>query len=157
MLQVEMVLLAIFALILGLATLSDRTDPAQAAREQPLILMLASDQAAYQVGGPVTFTIAVDNPGHAAVPMMFTSGRRYDIVALAGDAEIWRWSAGRDFVDEEVELSFPPGVTLLGRTTWDWHDASGALLSPGSYRFVGTLTGTRRLSGNVVVIELRGP
>jgi hypothetical protein len=151
-----MVRLVSLALI-ALSALPDAPLASGAAQGPPLVILLAADRAAYRVGESATFTVAVDNTGPAPVPVMFASGRRYDVVAMAGDAEVWRWSADRDFPDAEAELSFPPGVTLLGRVAWDWRDATGAPLSPGSYRLVGTLTGTPSLSGNVLLIELRSP
>jgi len=152
-----MSLLRLVALVLGLSPLPAGPNAVLAAREPSLILMLASDQAAYRVGETTTFTVAVDNPTGAAVSLLFPSGRRYDIVALAGDVEVWRWSAQRDFVDEEATVSFPPGVSLLGRETWDWRDGAGAPLAPGTYRFVSTLTSSPPRTGNILAIEFLHP
>jgi hypothetical protein len=75
----------------------------------------------------------------------------------AGDVEVWRWSADRDFAQVESEQAMAPGLTLLGRVTWDWRDATGAPLAPGAYRLVGSMSGTPPVEGNVLFIELSAP
>jgi hypothetical protein len=149
-----MVRLGILALILGLVGIPDRTDAPAAAQAPALVVVLASDRPAYTVGTMATFTLAVDNPSDTSVMLTFPSEQRYDVVAFVGEVEVWRWSAGRDFADAESERSFPPGVTLLGRVTWDWRDASGAPLPPGTYRLVARLTAAPPQAGNVLEIPL---
>ena len=102
-----------------------------------------------------SFTIAVDNPSDAPVTVGFSSGQRYDVVAFAGEQEVWRWLDGRDFTDAESELTVPPGVALLDRLTWDWRDARGVPLPPGTYCVVATLTTAPPRTGNVLEIRLR--
>jgi Intracellular proteinase inhibitor len=152
-----MLRLRLAALILAIAYMPVEPAASQSAETPPLVVLLASDRPAYPIGAAVTFTIAVDNPGSAPVEIVFPSGQRYDVVAFAGEAEVWRWSADRDFADAEAERSFPPGVTLLGHVTWEWRDMAGAPLPPGTYRVVGELTATPPRTGNVVEISLRQP
>jgi len=57
----------------------------------------------------------------------------------------------------DSEQAIAPGVTLLGRVTWDWRDATGAPLVPGAYRLVGSMSGTPPVEGNVLLIELSLP
>jgi len=104
-----------------------------------------------------TFTLAVDNPSEAAVTATFPSAQAYDIAVLAGETEVWRWSVGYAFAAALSERSFPPGVTLLGRETWDWRDADGVPLPSGTYRVVGSLTSAPPLDGNPVEIILAAP
>ena len=148
---------ALLALILGLACVSGEPRTATAAQTGSVVVLFASDQPSYQLGTPATFTIAVDNPGPAPVSLTFPSGQRYDIVAMAGDVEVWRWSADRAFIALFGERSFQPGLTLLGRETWDWRDSSGAPLPPGTYRVVGSVASSPPQAGNVLEITLSAP
>jgi hypothetical protein len=141
---------------LALALVPEATGTAQHARS-PLVVLLASDQPTYQVGSTASFTLAVDNAGTAPVVATLPSGQRYDIVAYAGEAEVWRWSANRAFPAVIMEPEFAPGVTLLGRETWDWRDSAGSPLPPGTYRVVGILATTPPQAGNVVEIALTAP
>src|SRR5262249_3322870 len=114
--------------------------PPRALADSPgLTLVLATDAPEYVGGAPVTFTVAVDNRGDAPVTVVFPSAKLFDIVVLAVQQEVWRWSADRDFAQVETERTFPPGVTLLDRVTWEWRDASGVRLQPGVYQVQGSL------------------
>ncbi len=126
----------------------------QAQPARPVVVLLASDQAAYQLGSSVTFTIAADNPGPDPTTLTFSSGQRYDIVVMSGEAEVWRWSNERAFTAVFGESSFPSGLTLLGRETWDWRDNSGAPLPPGTYRVIGSIASVPPQQGNVLEITL---
>ncbi len=97
----------------------------------PLVLLVATDRPSYAQGDTATVTIAIDNPTALAVPVAFHSAQRFDLAVRAGDVEVWRWSADRDFAQVDSEQAIAPGVTLLGRVTWDWRDATGAPLHPG--------------------------
>jgi hypothetical protein len=119
------------------------------------VILLASDRPAYGTGMVVTFTMAIDNPASAPDRLEFPSSQVYDIVVLAGDTEVWRWSADRVFASVMTEVTFPPGVALVARESWDWRDKSGAPLPPGTYRVVGLLTTSPPQAGNVVEISLR--
>jgi hypothetical protein len=147
----------ILALVLTLAVLPGETRAAQSSQPPPLVVLLASDQSVYQVGATVTFSLAVDNPGAAPVKATLPSGQRYDIVVFAGEAEVWRWSANRAFPAVIMEPEYPSGVSLLGRETCDWRDNTGALLPPGTYRVVGSLTTSPPRVGNAVEITLTAP
>lgn len=142
---------------LTLACVPGATRAAQSPQPPPLVVLLASDQSTYRVGASVTFTLAVDNPGPTPVPVTLPSGQRYEIVVLSGDAEVWRWSANRAFPAVIMEPEFAPGVTLLGRETWDWRDSAGNPLPPGTYRVVGSLATNPPRTGNPVEVTLASP
>ncbi len=123
----------------------------------PLVVLLATDQPSYLVGSTATFTLAVDNPGATPVGATFPSAQIYDIVVYKGESEVWRWSSGRGFATVIVDRSFAPGLTLLGRESWDWRDNAGTLLEPGAYTVVASLTTLERQPGNVVELRLQAP
>jgi hypothetical protein len=118
--------------------------------------MLATDAPAYATGVPATFTVAVDNRSDVPVALTFPSAQVFDIVVLAEQREVWRWSADRDFAQAEVDRTFPPGVTLLGRVAWEWRDSSGTPLPPGAYQIQGSLATALRQPGNVLLVALLG-
>ena len=144
-------------LAFALACVPGATRAFQPSQPPPLVVLLASDQLTYRVGTPVTFTLAIDNAGAASVPTTLPSGQRYEIVVLAGDVEVWRWSANRAFPAVIMEPEFAPGVTLLGRETWDWRDNAGNPLPPGTYRVVGSLATNPPRIGNPVEVTLALP
>ena len=144
-------------LILAIAWIPGQTRAAPAPQAGPAVVLFASDQPSYQVGTTATFTIAVDNPGPGPVALTFPSGQRYDIVVMSGEAEVWRWSADRAFTQVFGEQSFQPGLTLLGRETWELRDNGGASLPPGTYRVVGSVASSPSLNGNVLEITLAAP
>ena len=144
----------VLALALSLVWAIGPTGGHQPAPDPSLVLLLASDQPAYGQGGAATFTIAVDNRGSAPAGLTFPSAQVYDVVVLAGETEVWRWSGDRFFTAALTERTFPPGLTLLGRESWDGRDQSGAPLPPGSYRAVGSLATSPPRSGNAVELQL---
>jgi len=147
----------IAALALALAAMPRSAGASQDAAPPALVVLLASDQSAYGPGVPAKFTLAVDNPSETAITATFPSAQAYDIVVLAGETEVWRWSAGYAFAAALSERSFPPGVTLLGRETWDLRDADGVSLPPGAYRAVGSVASAPPVDGNPVEIVLTAP
>jgi len=129
--------------------------PGAAAQPDPqptLTLLVATNGSVPCQGGAMTITVAVDNPSDAAVLVRFPSGQRFDLAVYADSAEVWRWSAQRNFSDEEAEVSFPPGLTLLGRPTWDGRDANGVSVGLGSYRLRGFLSATP-VTSNLLMLE----
>jgi len=147
--------LIVLGLAVGLVCLP--ADVGSARQTARLILLLASDQASYAPGMPVSFTLAVDNPEADPVTFTFRSSQLYDIVVMSGDAEVWRHSADKFYAAVLRDRTFAPGVTLLGRETWDWRDGSGAALPPGTYRAVGSLPTQPTMMGNPIEIVLQGP
>lgn len=123
----------------------------------PLTVLLASDRPSDPMETTVTFTIAADNPGTGDASLTFTSAQVYDVAVFAGEVEVWRWSGDRSFASVMRERSFPPGVTLLGRETWDLRDAGGAPLAPGTYRAVASLATAPQQFGNAVEFTVGAP
>lgn len=124
-------------------------------KQQPrLTLLLATDRAISQSRDPVTFVLAVDNPGESDVTLTFGSSQVYDIVVTASGTEVWRWSSNRGFGQVITERTFPPGLTLLGREAWDWHDEMDAEVPAGMYQARGTLKSMPPRDGNTVDLLL---
>ena len=149
--------LGIVALILSFARAPAVASASNITEASAVVVLLASNEPAYQPGMVATFTIAVDNSTNAPLTMTFPAAQLYDVVVLAEETEVWRWSADRVFADVITERSFPPGLTLLGRVTWDWRDTAGAPLPPGTYRAVGSLASSPPRAGNVLEVSLSAP
>jgi len=148
---VAMMRFSALLIVLGVAIASHGA-AAQPAPQPALTLLVATNGSVPCQGGVVTITVAVDNPGDTAVPVLFPSGQRFDLAVYSDSGEVWRWSAQRNFIDEEAEVLFPPGLTLLGRPTWDGRDANGVSIGPGSYRLRGFLSAAP-ITSNLVVLE----
>jgi hypothetical protein len=126
-----------------------------ASETPPLVLMLATDGPVYSHGQTATITLALDNQSQAPVPVTFGSAQKYDVLALGDNGQVWRWSADRNFAAVESEVLFPPGVTLLGRVSWDMRGTDGRPLETGTYRLVGSLTSlSTPLIGNEVIVDV---
>jgi hypothetical protein len=142
--------LAFLLLVLPQASFS-----APASQMSPLVLMLATDGPVYGHGQTATITLALDNQSQSPVLVTFGSAQRYDVVALGDSGEVWRWSADRAFAAVESEVPFAPGVTLLGRVSWDMRGSDGRPLEAGTYRLVGSLSSlSSPLVGNEVIVDL---
>ena len=149
--------LGLLALVIGLVSTPAQSGASTVTQAAPVVVLLGSNQPSYQLGSVVTFSIAVDNPSNSPVTLSFSSAQQYDIVVLADEIEVWRWSGDRVFAAVMMERSFQPGLTLLGRETWDWRDSNGVPLPPGTYRVVATLAGSPPVAGNVLEISLSAP
>jgi hypothetical protein len=145
--------IVVLAIVVVLAALS-AWPPSAGAQAPALVLLLATDAPEYGAGATVSFTVAVDNPSDAPLTVTFPSAQLFDITVSAGQQELWRWSSERDFAQAEVERTFPPGVTLLGRATWDLRDGSGTPLPAGPYQIQGSLATAPRQPGNVLLVRL---
>ena len=130
---------------------------ASSVQAPPVTLLLATDRPVSRTRDPVTFVLALDNASGSDVSLTFNSSQVYDIVVTSNDIEVWRWAADRGFGQVITDRTFPPGLTLLGRETWDWHDLTGAPVSPGLYRALGSLKTVQRQMGNSVELMLDVP
>lgn len=153
-----MIRFGVLTLLLALSLVPDATG-SQASEDQrlPLVLLVATDRPTYQAGSTVTMTVAVDNPGPTDVTATFSSGQVYDLVVSQGQREVWRASAGQGFTQALVDRSFPPGLTMLGRTTWEWRAEDGSTVPAGAYRLEGRLATIPPQTGNVLELVLVGP
>ena len=123
----------------------------------PVTLLLATEPPTSGARDPVTFVLALDNPGVGDAMLTFSSSQVYDVTVLAGDVVVWRWSDGKGFGAVITDRTYPAGVTLLGRERWDWRDSNGATVPAGRYRAVASLATIPPRQGNVVELTLEAP
>jgi len=95
---------------------------------------VTTDKAAYAVGEPVALTLQVENRSDSAVSFEFATGQRYDflIVDAAGET-VWRWGAGRGFIQMLGAERLEPGASLVYRERF------AGELRPGAYSVTGVL------------------
>ena len=141
----------------GAELVGSRAAPQEGQAMAGLTVLLASERPSYRAGEPVTFILAVDNPTDAPVTVPFTSGQTFEIVVAQEQAEVWRWSADMMFTAALRSRAFAPGLTLLGRETWNGHDPAGGMPAAGVYRATATLTANPPRAGNVVEVVIEAP
>ena len=85
-------------------------------------------------GGPVTWTLEVENNGSVETPLGFRSGKDGDVVLLQGGREAYRWSGTRFFTQAMRQVRLGSGE----RKTFSLEEK--ALSAPaGSYEMVAEL------------------
>lgn len=112
--------------------------------ETSLVLKDAAgmESVEFQGRGLITFTVTIRNRSDALRTLTLPSGQTHDcIVYSETDQEVWRWSAGRVFIQTLTELTLAPGESQSFTATWDLTDRQGAPLPPGEYRAVGLVPG----------------
>ena len=77
-------------------------------QEKGLSLRVSFDEP-LRSGGPVTWTLEVDNAGPEAVTLTFRSGKDGDVVLLRGGQEAYRWSGTRYFTQAMRQVPLGPG------------------------------------------------
>lgn len=80
----------------------------------------------------VSFDFAVTNAGESPVELRFRSGLSADVVVLAGDRAVWRWSDDQLFTQALRTAVLVPGERTVYEATW-------AAPEPGTYEAVATL------------------
>ncbi|NIW35395.1 MAG: hypothetical protein GWN32_02195, partial [Gemmatimonadetes bacterium] len=71
----------------------------------------------------------VENASDGPVSLEFMTGQRYDfVIADAAGEAVWRWGAGRGFVQMLGEEQLQPGSTLTYRETYTGQLAPGAYI-----------------------------
>ena len=115
-------------------TVEQRREPAAATAARPaLSLTLQSDRAAYYLGQTVQLELLLTNNSAIPVSMALPTGQLYDFRVLRDEREIWRWSAGRAFVQAITEVLLDPGQRGRYRVDWDQRDQQGRSVLAGLY------------------------
>ncbi|MDQ1514506.1 MAG: hypothetical protein QOE80_336 [Actinomycetota bacterium] len=98
------------------------------------LAMTASFDEPLRTGRPVTWRLEVENRGHEAVTLRFSSSKEGDVALRQGDREVYRWSAGRLFSQALRELPLGPGA----KHTFSLEDR-GLTVPAGAYELAGEL------------------
>jgi hypothetical protein len=97
-----------------------------------VVLELAKEE--YAAGEPVEMTMRLFNCASRELTRHFPTEQRYDFhVSEAGGDEVWRWSRGEEFAEEEGEETYAPAEEVAFEATWEQTDNDGQPVAPGSY------------------------
>ena len=107
-----------------------------------LELVLELEREVYNVGDPVPLTLKVTNTTDKPKTLSFSSGQRYDFVITRAGREIWRWSAGKAFIQSQAlgSITLQPNETLEYHETWRQVDNEQRHVPAGEYDIKGILT-----------------
>ena len=94
-------------------------DRANVAAAADTAMKLASSLEAEVGANDVRLVFHITNTTDRPVVLEFSSGQRYDFaVRNASQAEVWRWSAARSFMQALGTETIPPGGSLRYSATW---------------------------------------
>lgn len=82
--------------------------------------------------GEVRLVLHVTNATSEAMDFTFPTSQRYDFVVDDGEGrEVWRWSAGRAFLQVITESRLEPGETWTMEASWTTGQESGTYVATG--------------------------
>lgn len=113
-------------------TTAGQTPPGQAAQGtyttrtvQGLRYMLITDRRQYTRGQVVNIIFTKCNITNRTITLRYPTGQRFDIVALRGANEVWRWSGGRVFTQAAGTEVLAPGECRTYTATWNLRNKQG--------------------------------
>jgi len=129
-----------------------RLDASQAPTSPAVALQatLVLGQGAYPPGTPLDLAVVVRNISASPVVLSFATTQRFDVIVESEVVELDRWSEGRAFVSQRVQLRWAPGEEIVFRDQWLPQSsllpgmtgvAAGAPLGRGVYRLQAHVTG----------------
>jgi hypothetical protein len=107
-----------------------------------IFVLLELETKEVAAGDPVVMTMRQLNCASREIRRHFQTEQRYDFwVAETGGDEVWRWSSGQEFAEEEGEETYAPAEEVAFEETWEQTDNAGAPVEPGSYEIGAESTG----------------
>lgn len=110
-------------------------DAAPSARQEAdgVLFTFSADRPSSRPGPPVRFTLTMRNISAQPVTMAFPTSQLYDVLVTQDGRLVWRWSAGRLFLQALTRLTLAPAESRTYEVAWDRRDASGRPAPPGRY------------------------
>ena len=105
-----------------------------------LRLTMEVGQTTYRAGETVPMTFTVENTGVIAETLAFSSGQQYDFRVTVNGQEVWRWSAGRVFIQMLTSFTLAPQEKKTFTAAWPQRDNQGGQVKPGEYALEAFLT-----------------
>jgi len=127
---------AVVALALGAVACGgeQRREATRAAGGRDLAVSLRVGPTVVAPGASLHVLLGARNRADTAVTLRFATSQRYDFAVLdAAGNEVWRWSAGRTFVQATGEQTVPPGWEV------NYEEDFAAPTAAGDYRLVGAV------------------
>ena len=103
----RLVVLALIAALAGCGG-DDEGSERQAGQSKGLTLAVSFDEP-LRSGGPVTWTLQVENGGPDPLTLTFRSGKEGDVALVRGGQEAYRWSGTRYFTQAMRQVLLQPG------------------------------------------------
>lgn len=97
-------------------------------------------QPEYRAGEQVPMTFVVENTGPISQTLAFSSGQQFDFAVTANGREIWRWSAGKAFIQMLTSITLAPGEKKTFTAAWPQKDNQGGQVKAGEYALEAFLT-----------------
>jgi hypothetical protein len=101
--------LAVLLLLTTIAGCGSDGSQRQAGKQKKGLSLSVSFTSPLRSGGPVTWTLEVENNGSTETTLAFRSGKDGDVALLAGGKEAYRWSGTRFFTQAMREVRLGPG------------------------------------------------
>ncbi|GAB6158909.1 hypothetical protein JCM39194_21090 [Desulfotomaculum varum] len=100
-----------------------------------LLYILLLDQQVYRTGQEVRITLNKVNVSNRTITLRYNTGQRFELVVrrVADNAEVWRYSQGRLFIQQSAVVTIRPNQTAIYRYVWDQRDNAGRQVNPGDY------------------------
>lgn len=95
--------------------------------------VLVTDRRQYARGEQVQITFTKCNITNRTITLRYSTGQRFDIVALHGTREVWRWSDGRVFTQAGGTEVLEPGECRTYTATWDLRNKQGNYVAPDNF------------------------
>lgn len=130
---------------------------------QGVVAVLDLKDTTFAAGEPVEMTMKLINCANSAVKRVYSTEQRYDFsVRVADGDEVWRWSDGKTFSDQQSEVTLESGQEVTTVETWDQVSGDGQPVAPGSYEITAGSTGCDESLQNcealaTKVIEITAP
>ncbi|SFR14463.1 BsuPI-related putative proteinase inhibitor [Desulfoscipio geothermicus] len=86
---------------------------------------LRTDRRRYRRGDRVLITFRKCNISGRNINLYYSTGQRFDIVALRNGREVWRWSDDQFFTQVESRVVLQPGECQTFNATWDLRNKQG--------------------------------
>ncbi len=143
----------LFLLIAGLGCGGNKAaevDPVDAVDGVVNETSLASSVEVEVRANTVRLVLHVTNPSNQPATLEFSSGQRYDFAIRTADgADVWTWSADKQFMQALGSETIAPGQTIDFTETWEPGNRTGSFIA------IATLTSTSHRIQEQASFELR--
>ncbi len=95
--------------------------------------ILATDRRQYRRGEVVAITFTKCNVSTRTITLNYTTGQRFDVVALQNGRVVWRWSDDRFFTQVRGREVLRPGACRTYTASWDLRNRQGNFVAPGTF------------------------
>ncbi len=115
-----------------------------------LRLEIATLKRSFPTNEIVPLRVSVTNTGDKKTDLTYPTGQKYDFsVTDASGAEVWRWSAGRAFIQEVtvVKIGLAENYNFFGRV-------DAGFLKPGEYTATAWIT-AEELAGEKLSLKFK--